>query len=652
MITLGLGYYRYINKFLQKEYAERLCAISQRQINTIEDTLSKAGKLLETFGHTRRMASLVPALQKAKKERNPQLQEELQVQCDSLIGKISSGFGFEDFIIFDMDGDPLYTASKDTTFQLGIFNENFKYDNLRIAFENAVKYLGTQVAKLDLESYKGPPAFFMVTPIVIEQRLLGVIAIRPSSKEIYRITNDYNGLDPTGETLVVSKHKEDFIFFNPSRFGLNPGLNQTVIKGSDPFSLLYKPLLENSGTGTGIDYRNEEVIASWNYLPSLHWGIMVKSDTRETSKPMAEVRRYAFFIGTLTTILLLFCSSFIAANLAQPFRFFSRTVQATNQGRLYFDFKSIKNRGQLELFGVARDLLGNLSRLRNQLEELAAQTISQVQVLASDVNNYIDTNRNLDQYLLIVSQKTQAGLMISQSINQKLQEAALEAETIAINAESSIEDFEKIRDLFYGMGAYSDSLVEHLEIINIEFFKNQDFTTKLVQLCDTINLIFVNAVIESKKAGPAGTGFGVIAQEIEIFSKNLFLLVSQVERSFDAIHSSVIRNVSQAQSACEKLKNNSDLGHRASTRMMAVVQQVQGVPSVLEGALAQTQDQEQLLWDAHAYVEMMQKVGDNLHVAFSQIQKEFSYLTKSCCTLQSSIQRFHAPKPPVVPHKE
>lgn len=642
LIALGIGYYRHVFRLLQKEYTERLGAIAQRQVNTIEDSIQQQARLLEVFSGTRRMAALVPALQKARQEENEALQEELNVQCDTLIGQPSRELGFLDMVLFDTDGHALYTASKTNMFQLGALSDEFRYPNLAMAFKRAIIHLSTQVAKLDLESTYGAPAFFMVTPIIIEQRLLAVGVVRLGHKEIHRIANDYNGLGFSGETLLVSAYKDDFVLFNASRFGLEPGLNQVISSESKNQDLIHNALQKGSSTGAGLDYRQERVVAAWNYMPSVHWGILVKSDVTEIAGPMAEVRHYAFFVGSLTLILLVFASSFVAASLSQPFRFFARATSAITQGRLYFNFGSVGSKGQLELFGIVRFLLENLSKLRAHLDKLLNKGLSDAQAIIEDVEAYTDTNRNLKQYVTIISHNANRAGQLFKETTRSLERTRSITERIAQEAETNMEDLKVIRDTFAELCTYNADLIERFDLIDSATAKTQILQTHFVHLCDNMNLIYVNAMIEARKAGIQGRGFRVIAQEIQKLSKELCALGAEMESCFYTLRSSSSQCVNQSRDVAEKIEMGSSGGLHIATQLFDVIQQVQALPSIFEDAALRSNQQGTLLHSIESYAKSMGLSNEELQVAFGEIQKSLECLQKSSITIQKAVRRFHA----------
>ena len=98
--------------------------------------------------------------------------------------------------------------------------------------------------------------------------------------EIYNIIQDVTGLGNTGEVLIVKKINDKIVFLNPLRHDPKAALKRTVKLG-DPLAACSASLQGKTGTGEMVDYRGEKVIAAWNYIPRIKWGMVAKIDVKE-----------------------------------------------------------------------------------------------------------------------------------------------------------------------------------------------------------------------------------------------------------------------------------------------------------------------------------------------------------------------------------
>ena len=56
------------------------------------------------------------------------------------------------------------------------------------------------------------------------------------------------------------------------------------------------------GQGESVDYRGKTVLASWRYVPSFRWGLVVKIDADEALLPVTRLRRQSIMLGMIAVV--------------------------------------------------------------------------------------------------------------------------------------------------------------------------------------------------------------------------------------------------------------------------------------------------------------------------------------------------------------
>ena len=114
--------------------------------------------------------------------------------------------------------------------------------------------------------------------------------------------NNYAGLGKTGETVVGQKAGSKFIFVTELRHDPDAAFKIEGEMGEEKALPMQHALLQESGSGLSVDYRGEEVLAVWKYLPLWQWGMVVKIDASEAFRP---VRNYQYFMWAIVLITLI-----------------------------------------------------------------------------------------------------------------------------------------------------------------------------------------------------------------------------------------------------------------------------------------------------------------------------------------------------------
>jgi HAMP domain-containing protein len=117
------------------------------------------------------------------------------------------------------------------------------------------------------------------------QGVLGVLAARLNLGRFFEIVTEHTGLGESGETLLGKLDKERILFMAPTRHDPGAALQRSVAVGGELGKPLQRAVRGQSGAGRAVDYREREILAGWEPVPSLDSGIVVKIDRAEAMEP-------------------------------------------------------------------------------------------------------------------------------------------------------------------------------------------------------------------------------------------------------------------------------------------------------------------------------------------------------------------------------
>ncbi|MBI9092986.1 MAG: response regulator [Desulfobacterium sp.] len=143
------------------------------------------------------------------------------------------------------------------------------------------------------------------------QHILGILVARLDLKNsLYALLQDRIGLGQTGETLIVNK---DLNALNELRWQANAPLN---------FEIQAAPAVSASQGKTGIiesmDYRGENVLAAYAYIPRAGWGFVAKQDLAELYAPIHAMVVNLIVLIFVALMAILVVSFFTARAFASP----------------------------------------------------------------------------------------------------------------------------------------------------------------------------------------------------------------------------------------------------------------------------------------------------------------------------------------------
>lgn len=165
----------------------------------------------------------------------------------------------------------------------------------------------------------GDPSQYLVGPLVLDERLVGVVVITSDVADIYSITGIHSNLSETGESYLVMRNEAgDGVILTPLRFEPDAALKVTIPKDNldAPTTL---SLLGNERTFMdSIDYRGQHVIAATRYIGDLDLGLVVKIDAQEAFAPLDSIRYLTIIAGLTGVIFVVAVSLYLGRSISFP----------------------------------------------------------------------------------------------------------------------------------------------------------------------------------------------------------------------------------------------------------------------------------------------------------------------------------------------
>jgi HAMP domain-containing protein len=207
---------------------------------------------------------------------------------------------FEELMVIDGEGRVIASTHEAhegrSAADLGYFRSGLGATHLEPVFESPIT---------------GELTTIVATPIRHPERgVLGVLAARLNLERFFRLVNDVTGLGESGETVVGKQIDGEIVFMAPTRHDAEAALRRRVPVGAPAAQSLQEATRGQGGTGVYEDYRERRVLAAWQEVPTLEWGLVVKMDRSEALAPVRDAA------GRMLVLLLLVVAAGVAAAVA------------------------------------------------------------------------------------------------------------------------------------------------------------------------------------------------------------------------------------------------------------------------------------------------------------------------------------------------
>jgi signal transduction histidine kinase/DNA-binding response OmpR family regulator len=252
------------------------------------------------------------------------------VSYSPLFERFGTIYNYDDLLLINPNGDVVYSNAKELDYMTNLFRGPYSGTALATGFK---KSLRGETQLTDFTHYApagGRPIMFMTSPIQIDQKIHGVLALRLTSKAIGKIMKEKQGMGITGETYLVG---HDFMMRSDSRFNYT---DQSDILRTNVRTDLDRLAFMEKYSGITTDYRNEIVLGVSDRLniDGLEWAIVAKIDEKEAKTIIRGlyIKLYLLLAGLFVTIY--FLAWFFSKSLSRPLVEMTNVATELARGKL------------------------------------------------------------------------------------------------------------------------------------------------------------------------------------------------------------------------------------------------------------------------------------------------------------------------------
>jgi PAS domain S-box-containing protein len=357
-----LGYY-HARKTLQSLRMEELKSIADLKVIRIEDFFADQKKHISVAQQRPTLKKYTAMLGEFSEDFSSPVYETIRDELDRSLSIYEPVYDFRNVILANSAGRIVYVLDRSSAQELLGQTMTDLWGKSFVESKSGIQLSDIFLSKTETGGF----SILFLAPIRSdEEQLVGIAAFETDMAPIYKLIQNTTGLGKTGETLIAKKAENQGLFLNPLRHDPDAALKRKVVLGERQAIPVQEALKGNNGGGISVDYRGQEVIAAWRYIPSLDWGMVAKIDRAEAFEPVTTLRDFVLVLVIAVIVLSIFAAFVVAKSLSDPIQALQRGVKEIGKGNL--DHKVATN---------AKDEIGQLGRAFDQMtEQLKAVTAS------------------------------------------------------------------------------------------------------------------------------------------------------------------------------------------------------------------------------------------------------------------------------------
>lgn len=563
---------------------------------------------------------------------------------------------YYDIFLIDAQGDVVYTVFKERDFATNLLKGQWKDSDLGNLFRDIKKNPKSKtIVFYDFKPYAPSadvPAAFIGTPVLGEDgRFLGAMVFQMPIGRINHLTQVHKEVSETAEVHLIG---EDFFLRN------DPNLQDKedpILKEKMELDAVKEGLAGKSGVMWGMDGTQKTLNA---YQPlnvfGKKWVVMVDLFEEEAMAPSRELQKNIGFaaVGILTIIGLL--SLAYARTLVKPIvalkdvmgrlanRDYSADIPSLDRGdemgdmaRAVAVFKenglavqkmeaeqiALKQKAELEKKEAMHKLANDFDARTSGVIKSLAAAATEMQATAAQMNSASSNTAAASQ--IVASAATEADSNVqtvaaaAEELSASSSEIARQISSVAQKSSRASEEAERTNKEVSELNVLADSIGEVIGAIKA--------------IAEQTNLLALNATIEAARAGEAGKGFAVVADEVKKLATETASKTIEIDERVARIQSAIRRSVEAVQRIIADVR---EIDHATGTVASAVEEQNAATAEIGRNVAEASTGTQQVA----ANIIEVQKNAEETGESASNLSGAATELAEISTTLQTEVSKF------------
>ena len=188
---------------------------------------------------------------------------------------------------------------------------------------------------------------------------------------------------------------------------------------------------------------------------------------------------------------------------------------------------------------------------------------------------------------------------------------------------------------------HTQSLKSQMDILGRQAESIGEIMTVIEDIADQTNLLALNAAIEAARAGEAGRGFAVVADEVRKLAEKTMGATSQVGESIKSIQQVTSRNIESVDCAVQDLDQAVNLSNQSGAMLQEIVNQVEKSSDQIQQIATAAEEQSATSEQINHTIEEVNNIVRETATGASQTAQAVEDLTEQMRELQTLIHDFN-----------
>ena len=354
-------------------------------------------------------------------------------------------------------------------------------------------------------------------------------------------------------------------------------------------------------------------------LPSVNWYLGISVDKDKSFAMLSEFRTSAVIATIIAVVIIIALLGMLIRVLLQPLHVMTRAMQdiADGEGDLTRRL-TIQNNDEFGTLGNAFNRF--VERIHTSIREVSSATeqVNEValRVVSASNSSMVNSDEQANRTNSVAAAINELG-----AAAQEIARNAAQASSQASDARHLAEDGQQVVDrnikAMTQLSAMISASSSNIEALNSKTVNIGQILEVITSISQQTNLLALNAAIEAARAGEAGRGFAVVADEVRNLAHRTQESAQQVQKMIEELQVGARESVSTMSDSQRHSQDSVEIANLAGERLNSVTQRIGEIDGMNQSVATATEEQtsvvESINMDITEINTLNQEGVENLH---------------------------------------